>query len=359
MQISDIRRHPAWFGSVMGTAVAALALLGWRDAWHIPGGSAAGAVIGALAWAFLIAATVMAVLLLPRYLARLSASGRPALLGELGDPVAGALLGTVPGGILVLAVAWPRVGEGALESFSLPGAWVVGTVLAAAGSVLALLLGIAWAVSIASDEVALPAVNGGWFIPPVVNVIVPLALVPAVRQAPEAVLQGLWLAALWFWGAGMLLFLAVLALLVGRMGVAPGQPGMMAPSQWIALAPAGIAGVSLLQLMTAGAQRGIVAPGAAQAAAVVAAMLAGFGMWWAMFALVGLLRYRREGSLRFHPGWWGFTFPLGSMTVSLSLLAAVWGSALAAALATVFLVALLFAWFAAARGSVAALRAAA
>lgn len=171
-------------------------------------------------------------------------------------------------------------------------------------------------------------------------------------------LQGLWLTALWFWGAGLLLFLSVLALLIGRLALAPRQPAMMAPSQWIALAPAGIVGASLLQLMAAGAERGVVAAGAVQSASVVAAVITGFGLWWALFALVSLVRHRREGALQFHPGWWGFTFPLGAMAVALNLLAVAWNSRLAAVLATVFVIGLLFAWYQAAHGSVRALRAA-
>lgn len=352
MQVADIRKHPAWFGSVMGTAVLALAILGWRDAWSVQPSSPAGVTMGVLAWGALLAATGLAVVLIPRYATRLTPANRSGLRAELADPAAGALLGTVPGGILVLAVAWPRVGEAALPEAALPGAWILGTVLAGLGATLALVLGIAWALAVAdAPEPTLDKVNGGWFIPPVVNVIVALALVPALREVPDSIVTGLWLTGLWFWGAGLLLFLAVLALVVARMAIAPRQPAMMAPSQWIALAPAGIAGVSLVQIMVAGELRGLVGEGAVVAASVVAALLAGLGLWWALMALVSLLRYRREGALPFHPGWWGFTFPLGSMTVSLALQATLWQSNLAAALATVLLGGLLVAWVAAARGS--------
>ncbi len=352
MHGSDARRHPAWFAAVMGTGVLALALLSWRTAWGIAAESAAGRTIGSLAWVALVVATVLAVLLLPRYAARLSPAQRPASRAELADPSAGALLGTVPGGILVLAVAWPQVGSSALAGVALPGAWVVGAALAVVGAVLAVAVGLAWASAIASStEPALEKVNGSWFIPPVVTIIVPLALAAPMGNLPAAAASTLWLTGLWFWGAGLLLFLAVLALVVARMAIAGPQPAALAPSQWIPLAPAGIGGAALLRLTGAAADAGIVGADWVPPAALAAAVLAGFGLWWALFAGLALIRHRRAGTMVFHPGWWGFTFPLGAMAVSLALQSVAWDSVVAALLATLLLLGLLVAWIAAARGS--------
>ncbi len=44
----------------------------------------------------------------------------------------------------------------------------------------------------------------------------------------------------------------------------------------------------------------------------------GFGLWWAAFAGLELARVRRTGGPPVHPGWWGFVFPVGAMTLSLA-----------------------------------------
>ena len=41
-------------------------------------------------------------------------------------------------------------------------------------------------------------------------------------------------------------------------------------------------------------------------------ILWGYGAWWLALAMLKTLRYLREG-LPFNLGWWGFTFPLGSL----------------------------------------------
>jgi tellurite resistance protein TehA-like permease len=51
----------------------------------------------------------------------------------------------------------------------------------------------------------------------------------------------------------------------------------------------------------------------------------GFGLWWALFAGIDLLRARREG-FSYHPGWWGFVFPLAAMALSITALSVSLGS---------------------------------
>ena len=56
---------------------------------------------------------------------------------------------------------------------------------------------------------------------------------------------------------------------------------------------------------------------------VVAAMGIGFGLWWAVFAGLELRRIRAAGGPPVHPGWWGFVFPIGAMTLSIAAVGAV------------------------------------
>ena len=299
-----VHHHPAWFGVVMGTGAVSLVLASQSDAWSIPALEfAAGAV--------LIAASIAALLLWPRYLRRLTDRG--ALAEELADPAHGAMLATFPAGLLVLAVAWGRVGPTLIGDTA---AVAVDAVLLTIGAVITLVLSAWWATSIGRSGVGLEGVNGGWLIPPVMNLIVPLGFVPIIEMYPG---QAPWLVvlALAFWGIGALLFLALLSVLVARLAFRAPIAAPMAPSLWIPLAPAGVLGLSLLRVLQVGVDTGVLPEQVIALGIVVSAAGLGFGLWWAMFATIDLLRARREG-IPFHPGWWGFVFPLAAMTLSMA-----------------------------------------
>jgi len=53
---------------------------------------------------------------------------------------------------------------------------------------------------------------------------------------------------------------------------------------------------------------------------VVSGLGIGLGLWWALFAVGDLLRVRRAGGVPFHPGWWGFVFPIAAMQLSITAL---------------------------------------
>jgi C4-dicarboxylate transporter/malic acid transport protein len=295
-----MKGHPGWYGAVMGTGALSLALsvqaVTWEAEW--------------LRWAaqaFLVLASVLGVVLLPRYAARLKT--RADIAHELSDPAHGAMLSTLPAGLLILATAWGRVGWEPI------GLWV-DLVLLVVGTVIALVLGAAWAAAMLREPQGLEGVNGGWLIPPVMNLIVPLALAPLIPHAGAAALS-LVLLGFAFYGIGVILFLAMLTLLIARLALRDPMPAPMAPSLWIPLAPAGVVGLALIQLLRAATEAGLpgfpVTPGL-----VVAAMGLGFGLWWAVFAWMELRRVRAAGGPPRHPGWWGFVFPVAAMVLSLA-----------------------------------------
>lgn len=308
-----MRQHPAWYGSVMGTGAVALALrvqaLTWEASWLL-----------GLARAFLVVASLLAIALLPRYVRRLK--DRVALLAELGDSAHGAMLATLPAGLLVLATAWGRVG------WEPVGLWL-DVVLLIAGVVIATVLGLFWAAAMLRGQQGLEGVNGGWLIPPVMNLLVPLALAPLAAKYPGPVLPAI---GFMFYGIGVFLFLAMLTLLIARLAVRAPLPAAMAPSLWIPLAPAGVIGLALMQLLAASGL-------STAAGVIVSAMGLGFGLWWAAFAGLELRRTRPP----LHPGWWGFVFPVAAMTLSWANVALVTEAValqVMGALATVGLVAL-------------------
>ena len=305
MSAPPVHRHPAWFGAVMGTGATSVVLLLQGQAWGIDW----------LTWAavaFLLLATALAIALLPRYGRRLA--DRSALAAELGDPGHGAMLATWPAGMLVLAVAWGRVGP---EIVPLDVALGIDIALLVVGALIALALGVAWAAAIASNTNDLAAVNGGWLIPPVMNLLVPLALVPVILRFPEQA-PALLVVGFAFFGIGTVLFLAMFGLLVTRLALRPRQLPQLAPSLWIPLAPAGVLGFALLRLLQAGEATGVEGFTSDTAGVVVASMGIGLGLWWALFAGLETVRLRRDGGVPFHPGSWGFVFPIAAMTLSIT-----------------------------------------
>jgi len=173
-------------------------------------------------------------------------------------------------------------------------------------------LGLMWSAGLLRGANELVAVNGGWLIPPVMNLLVPLALAPIIVRFPQAA-QLLTVVGFAFYGIGAVLFLAMLTLLIARLALRPPLPAQMAPSMWIPLAPAGVLGMSLLQLLRAAQEAGV--PGASiTAGLIVSAMGLGFGLWWAGFAWIELRRALPSAN----PSWWGFVFPVAAMTLSLA-----------------------------------------
>ncbi len=315
----------------MGTAGLSLAFL--QESAFV-----GGAPFVVIANALLLVASVLALALMPRYVTR--PRDRAALAHELSDPAHGAMLATFPAGLLVLAVAWARVGSEWLGSAV---GLLVSAILVIAGALIAVILSVVWASAQGRGDVDLAGVNGGWLIPPVMSLIVPLSIAPQMIAHPD---QAPWLLAigLGFYGIGAFLFLALFALLIARIALRPPIPHAMSPSLWIPLAPSGILGLALLRLMQAGAEVGLLPESAVTLGIVVSAMGIGLGLWWSLFALGDLLRVRRAGGVPFHPGWWGFVFPIAAMQLSVAALGAVLGSSVIQAVGLLGFAILLLVW---------------
>ncbi len=296
-------RHPAWFGAVMGTGALALALAAQAATWDWDW-------LERVAAGALVLATLIAVVLLPRYLRRLG--DRPALAHEVEDPAHGAMLATVPAGLLVLSVGWGRIGPTLVPTTV--ALWI-DALLLTLGTLLALALGLVWSSSMLRNSPGLEGVNGGWLIPPVMNMLVPLGLAPLIAASPAAA-PLLVLVGFAFLGIGTILFIAVLTLLIARLALRDPLPPAMAPSMWIPLAPSGVIGLSLMRLQQAATEAEVPGFAGATAGVVVAAMGIGFGLWWAGFAGLELRRIRQSGGAPVHPGWWGFVFPVAAMTLA-------------------------------------------
>lgn len=309
--------HPGWFGAVMGTAIVAVAAS--LNPGHT---SSMVATARTVSQVMTLIAAGLGVILLVLFVSRFARHG-DAALADLRDPGVGALYGTVPGAILVLAAATAAVGP---TWFAPSTVRDLVEVLDWIGIPLALVVSLVFAQTLfLRASLAAEAVNGSWFIPPVVNIVVPLVLVPLVPGSSPAVARTLLFLSYGFWGMGFMLYLIIIAMLYQRLVLHPLPHAGLAPSLWIGLGPIGVGSLALLKLAAAGGGVfGNQAATVALASKLVATALWGFGAWWFLVATTLLVHYLRAGSLPYGIGWWGFTFPLGAYTVATLALAQAW-----------------------------------
>ena len=328
--------HPGWFASVMGTAIVAVATYGNPGNLTVLEGAAhaVGVVLAVVAYA-------LGVVLVVAYAARwVRHTG--AALADLRNPVLGGLHATLPGGLLVLAVMTSVVGPDLLPE---QVATVLIATLAAIGGVLALVIGVAFGYTLFTGDPPAQSVNGSWFIPPVVTIIVPMVLAPLIPHTDPTTARLLLFLGWAGFGMGFLLFLFVMGLFHDRLVLHPLPPSPLAPSLWIGLGPVGVAVLAPITLARAGQDiTGPAGPTVTAISQLFGTAMWGFGLWWLAIAVALLVRYRRAGALPFNMGWWAFTFPLGAYTVATVTLARIWQVPALEALAGMLYLALVAFW---------------
>jgi len=301
--------HPAWFASVMGTGILAVATHHAEEV--VPG-------LGGVAAALWVLNTVLAVVLIVPWVARWVAYPREAW-EDTAHPTRGPFYSTLPIGLLVLGVDFAAIGSAHMDE---DAAILIAQALLIVGTLLAFVFGVLvpfrW---FTSGSIATEHVNGGWFIPPVANIVVPAAAAPLISTwGSEEACELACIIAFAFLGIGILLFVVVGVLLVARL-IDHGLPeAHLAPTLWIGLGPIGVGSLALVRLSATASP----VFGGYDAEAQVLLRLAGlalwgFGLWWLAMSVVVTLRYLRE-PFPFAMSWWAFTFPLGAYTVATFLL---------------------------------------
>ena len=97
--------------------------------------------------------------------------------------------------------------------------------LAAVGALLALAAAVVFAyVLFTGEHTPTETVNGGWFIPPVAAIIIPLTLVPLLPHPSTSTGRLLLLLGYGTFGLGLLLFLLIAAMLFARLVSHPSRP---------------------------------------------------------------------------------------------------------------------------------------
>jgi tellurite resistance protein len=291
---------PGWYAIVMGLAGLSLA---WQRAVPLMGDPA-----GIAAW---LAGGAAALVFVALAVATLLRGWRhaDAWREDLRHPVRHTFVATLPIAVLLLAtVAVALTGPSPWAA----ALWWAGS-LAQVG-VTAWVLGRWW------SKLVWATVTPALFIPVVGNVLAPLAGVP-LGHADWSAAQ---------FGAGLLFWPLVLALLVVRLAVQGSWPDRLRPTVFIVIAPPAVIGLAALQF------------GAPPLLAWMCWGMAAFSLLWAGTQL------RAIGKLPFGLPHWAMSFPLAALA-ALTLRLAPPGSALAVlapmllALATLVVMALLLA----------------
>jgi C4-dicarboxylate transporter/malic acid transport protein len=303
---SDVIRHfhPAWFASVMGTGIIAVAS---HHADTVVPGIESFAVALWLLSVFLFAALIVP------WLVRWVRFPREAW-ADTGHPTRGPFYSTFPIALLVLSVDFVAIGS---DHMNADVATSIAQSLWIAGTVLAFVFGIVVPYRWFTGSIAFEQINGAWFIPPVANIVVPAAAAPLISTWSSAEMsQFVALIAFSFFGLGLLLFLALGALLIGRLIQHSLPEAHLSPTLWIGLGPIGVGSLALARLATTATP--LFGQSAAEAEVVLrlaAVALWGFGLWWLATAIALTARYLRK-PFPFAMSWWAFTFPLGAYTVA-------------------------------------------
>lgn len=292
---------PTWGSMAMTLGGAAMvSLLG-----PLPGSDidlAVGVVFLVLSW--------MAVLVLTIAYTWKMVAHWDSFRADLFHPGQGAQTASWPAALLISALATAQAGVIELLPQSL--ALLLGTAVGSLGLVGTLLSGFAFfSHVIGQHDIPAQAITAGWFVP-----VVPLVLVPSITlrlsslAGFEPPVLAVWLGVS-AWGVGFGLFLLLAAIIGGRLLMMEPPSAHALPSWWAWLAPLGAGGLGIVT-----SSRLLVDEAVIALAYWLAAAIWGFSAWWGVFALIVIIRARREA--RFHLGYWGFGFPTAAFA-SLSL----------------------------------------
>lgn len=196
-------------------------------------------------------------------------------------------------------------------------------------------------------ETALSTMTAAWLLPIVAPIVAAASggIVAEVLPNPQ---HALWTAITSYilWGTGVPLAMAVLVIYFQRLTVHKLPPREVIVSVFLPLGPLGQGGFAIMQLgkvcmrvfPLTNTLPAVVAAGGRPGDIlyvigwVVALVMWGFAIVWLFFALASISRSK----FPFNMGWWGFTFPLGVLTVSTTTIGKETGSRFFNVLGTVW-----------------------
>jgi C4-dicarboxylate transporter/malic acid transport protein len=296
--------NPAWFASVMGTAVVPLAISFIDALW-----------VQWVAAVFVLLSVLLFLVILVPWTIRLFAYP-DAVRHDLEHPVAASFFPTMPIAIVVIALDFLKYPE---LFFSRSTSEQIAFWLWLVGSIGIFVSGFVVLPRIyRSSSIELAHANFGWFIPPVANLLIPVGGLELAGVFPNR-FEVTFLLSMIGLGVGLVLFVFVGALVYQRYVLHSLPPGKFAATSFIAIAPTAIVAVSLfklMQLFAAGTPFDLAAD-AVRAFSVIGILTAwGFSAWAFVMAVVVVATQARQLDLPYALSWWAYTFPLGALAVA-------------------------------------------
>ncbi len=300
---------PGWFASVMGTAVAVIAIFVFQHA--IP---------FAKFWQllFLGLAVLMFIVIYTPWILRWVFYFEQ-VKDDLNHPVFGAFYPTMPISLIVIGIALAKTGPIFLsEETLLPILqilWITGSIGIAYFSLTIL------NINFLKPDLNWSIANMGWLIPPVSALIVPI-LGASLSLAYAGTILGTinLITSLIFLGIGSLLFIFVMGAVFTRYLFHDLLPAHLAPTIWIGIAPTSILTIISIKLVHPLTVFFEASSEVAEVFELISKVIGlgfwGFAFFWVMLAILVTLRHHKKIAIPFAMSWWAFTFPLGSFVVA-------------------------------------------
>lgn len=304
--LAEITRHlsPAWFASVMGTAVIPLTISFIDHPLKMP-----------LVTLFFWLSVFMFVVTLIPWTLRLFLYPEN-VKQDLKHPIAANFFPTMPISLVIFALVlmkYPTL------VFTAEVSQEVAYYLWLVGSVGIYLMGFAILLqTFRHHGIDLVHANFGWYIPPVSKLIIPVAGIELAQLFPQRQELTFGLSMMSF-GVGFFLFLFVGAAVYHRYIYHELPMSKFASTFFIGLAPTAIISVILFKMMHLFEVQPIlgVDPHVFNPIAKLAILLNwGLAAWWFIMAVIVILYYMRRLELPYALSWWAFTFPSGALGVA-------------------------------------------
>ena len=304
---------PGWFASVMGTAVAVIAIYVFQD--FIPFAKFWQLFFLSLAIVGFVVVFIPWILRWFLYFDQVKA--------DLKHPVLGAFYPTMPISLIIIGLALEKSGHLIMSHETLlpilQFLWIAGSAGIAYFSVTIL------NINFMKSDVDWGVANMGWLIPPVSALIVPiLGGSLSVEYAGTTLGTINLVASLIFLGVGSLLFIFVMGAVFTRYLFHDLLPAHLAPTIWIGIAPTAILTIISLKLVDPIIQffgaSALVAEGFKIVSKILGLGFWGFAFFWVILAVIVTAQHHKKIKIPFAMSWWAFTFPLGSFTVSTGII---------------------------------------
>ncbi|NON62386.1 hypothetical protein [Acidianus sp. RZ1] len=227
---------------------------------------------------------------------------------EVTDPIVGNFYALQPiSAVIVAILAWnsPQFSIGEFQLY-FPFWLSQGLLLYGAVLIFSLTVFLEYHF-IANIDVNMSYINGGWFIPPVANILITIGILFYPLSQLSLITS------LFFLGIGSMLFFIILTILFLRLILHPLHSSGLAPTNYIILGPIGILIVDILDItkyldlmfhvnyMPLALATGV--------------ELWGFGVLFLIINLLIFGKYLANG-LRYGINWWAYIFPTDALTLA-------------------------------------------